>query len=847
MPDLASRIVRFLTISLSCANVATLATAQCTNVWRPGGTPGVNGQVNASVSWDPDGAGPATPVWVVGGTFQMAGDQVARNVAAYDPAAGTWSPLGTGLALTNSVSSLAVAANGDLIAGVTFGSAGGSLVRWNGAQWSTFAHGMSPISTHPLASGGVSSLGVLPNGDIVAGGAMRVVGVAGAMNIARWNGASWSALGSGSTEIVHAMTVCANGDVVAEGAFATAAGVGRWNGTSWVSLGTANDQIYALAELPNGDLIAGGTFATIGGVAAANIARWNGTAWSALGAGVNFRVNTVEPLAGGDFAAGGFFWTAGGVAALKVARWNGAQWSSYGPGLGTTFEGFVSTLTELPNGHLAAGGDFTTSGGTPVSRVAIWNGTAWTPLGGGFTVLPGACVLATALAPNGDVIVAGNFATGAAPGANSIARWNGSSWSALGSGFAYDQSNPPVKAVAVMPNGDVIAGGWFYAAGGVPADNIARWNGTVWSPLGAGFSFAVHALLVLPNGDLLAAGNMGSIQRWNGVAWSAIGIGLNGTVNTLVMAPNGDVIAGGVFSQVNGVSAPGIARWNGTAWSPLGSGVGGGVGSGVYAVAATPNGDLLVGGSFTSPGNSIARWNGSAWSPLGTGVNAPVFGLDVLPDGDVVAVGLFTSAGGAPANGIARWDGSAWSTFGSGLGIAVHGACTRMLAEGRLLVGGFFSTVNAMPSPYLARVDTTCPAIASASGTGCPSSGGNNSFVAATLPWIGSTFAATGTGLPATALVVTVTGFTSIQPGVVPLSLVFPQAGAGCDVLASPDILGVLVTTTGTVHSSIPLPNALSLVGAPFYHQLVPLEFNLLGALVSVTATNALQLTAGAF
>jgi len=470
-----------------------------------------------------------------------------------------------------------------------------------------------------------------------------------------------------------------------------------------------------------------------------------------------------------------------------------------------------------------------------VGHVAIWNGSTWLRLGVGFTVLPGARVLAIAAAPNGDVIVAGSFATGGAPGANSIARWNGSSWLPLGSGFPYDAGNPPLNAVAVMANGDVIAGGTFSAAGGVPANNIARWNGVAWSSLGAGFPNRVQALLALPNGDLIAAGDFGYIARWNGVAWSNIGNGLS-SVTSLALAPNGDVIAGGYFSG-------GVRRYDGTTWSPMGTGVG----TGVHAVAVMPNGDVVVGGTFGTPASCIARWNGSAWLPLGTGTNYQVMGLAVLPNGDLFAVGMFTSAGGVLANGVARWNGSAWSSFGTGFNLMPNGACVRMLDEGQLLVGGFFTSVNGLVSPYVARLDTTCPASANASGNGCPSSGGSNSLVADTLPWIGSTFVATGTGLPATAFVVAVTGFTSIAPGAMPLSLVFPQAGAGCDVLAFPDILGLLITTTGTVQSSFPLPNAPSLVGATFHHQLVPIEVDPSGAFVSVTATNALQLTPGTF
>jgi hypothetical protein len=79
----------------------------------------------------------------------------------------------------------------------------------------------------------------------------------------------------------------------------------------------------------------------------------------------------------------------------------------------------------------------------------------------------------------------------------------------------------------------------------------------------------------------------------------------------------------------------------------------------VYALTTLPNGDLIAGGDFTTaggvPANRIARWNGSAWSALGSGMNSDVYALTTLPSGDLIAGGGFTTAGGVVAPYIARW------------------------------------------------------------------------------------------------------------------------------------------------------------------------------------------------
>jgi hypothetical protein len=137
--------------------------------------------------------------------------------------------------------------------------------------------------------------------------------------------------------------------------------------------------------------------------------------------------------------------------------------------------------------------------------------------------------------------------------------------------------NSTVYALAVLPNGDLVAGGGFSTAGGVAASYVARWNGTSWSPLGSGMNSAVQALAVLPNGDLVAGGSFSTaggvaanrVARWNGTSWSPLGSGMNSTVWALAVLPNGDLVAGGFFTTAGGVLSGYWAHWTDTGipWS----------------------------------------------------------------------------------------------------------------------------------------------------------------------------------------------------------------------------------------------------------------------------------------
>jgi hypothetical protein len=264
-----------------------------------------------------------------------------------------------------------------------------------------------------------------------------------------------------------------------------------------------------------------------------------------------------------------------------------------------------------------------------------------------------------------------------------------------------------VSAIAVSGS-NVYVGGSFTQAGGVNTRNIAMWNGSSWSALGSGIGDStlgfVSDILALGS-DIYAAGSFNTaggvsakhIARWNGTEWSALGSGLGSYANAL--ATNGtDIFVGGNFITAGDVSANYIAKWNGTEWSALGSGLGS------YANALATNGtDIFVGGNFITAGdvsaNYIANWNGTEWSALGSGTNSSVWAL-AMSGTDLYVAGVFTAAGGAGANHIARWNGAEWSTLGSGLTGAKTFLAVYALAVGGsdVYAGGAFTQAGGKPS-----------------------------------------------------------------------------------------------------------------------------------------------------
>ena len=319
------------------------------------------------------------------------------------------------------------------------------------------------------------------------------------------------------------------------------------------------------------------------------------------------------------------------------------------------FSGQVRAIAIAPNGHVFAGGEFTTTvGGTPVNRVAEWDGQAWSALGNNGV---SDRVHAIAVDSNNNVYVGGIFTTAGGGIAGRIARWDGSSWTSLDGGMTND-----VFAVAVDESDNVYAGGAFTVAGGVAAARIAMWDGNDWNALAGGMSDAVNTIAIAPNGDVIAGGVFTvaggttalRVARWNGSSWSALGGGLSDVVNAVAVAANGDVFTGGTFTTAGGSLAGRVARWNGSAWSALA----GGMSDAVYALSVN-GGDLYAGGTFTVAGGSsilrIARWNGSSWSGLGDGVTDAVWAIRAQGN-DVFAGGAFTVAGGQPSLRFGRYN-----------------------------------------------------------------------------------------------------------------------------------------------------------------------------------------------
>ncbi len=792
---------------LLCAFALTqFATAQCGLTRMPStGIPGTNGTIYAAVRHDLDGAGPEAPVVVLGGSFTVIGTTAAGGLATYDSVTGAIAPLG----------------------------------------------GPGPHNVRALL--------VTQNGDLLAASQTPTAGFV----VERWNGATWAQLGQTFDAPIRALAELQNGDVVAAGDFTGISGtplpsIARWNGTSWQSMGSGADaSVYALAVLPNGDLVAGGGFQTIGGVATTGLARWNGSGWVSFGV-LDFGVLAMLVASNGDLVIGGTFRTIGGSPATGLARWNGSTFTAI------SLPAPVHAIAEASNGDLVVGGEFT----TPGVRVARWDGTSWSPLAAGLGAVP----RALAFGADGTLVAAGSFTGLNGVSALGVARFGQGVWSPLCGGFS-----GPLVAIAAHPEGGFVMSGQVGSIDGVPMPALVRFDGTLFVPFAPGTATLSDPMRVLPNGDLVGRDGSGRLVRVNASSRTQLDPPV-AAISDLDVDPQQRLV---VVGPQPGFATSQMWRLDSSVWSPIGGGLAGSL----PALVAMPNGDYVVGGSFPDVGGApiayVARWVGNVFVPLGSGLNGPVTNLVLRQDGRLLVLGTFTMAGGVAANGVAwwdgvswsaepglenivftrpkflpdgslivrtssgsqRWDGVQWTSLGdSSVILSGTSEGTAVLTNGDYVLAAVFQTSAGAAANNLVRFQSSCRALATPVGAGCL----GQSLQTTSAAWAAGVCRVRGVGLGAAQLVLVGTGF---APQAVGLDTLLPQGVAGCSLLVVADssLTQLAFANGGVAESSLSIPRDPVLVGAAFRQQMVPVQFDGIGALVAVTSTNAVDHVVGSY
>jgi hypothetical protein len=216
-----------------------------------------------------------------------------------------------------------------------------------------------------------------------------------------------------------------------------------------------------------GNFYIGGNFTSVQGVPASGIAKWDGTSWSSLGSGIGGSVYAIAFM-GDDLYVGGGFSTAGGVPAKSTAKWDGSSWSALGEGLGQGTH-YVKAVAVF-NNEVYFGGNFSTSDGSPFSWITKWDGNSYLSAG---SLVGDVNVLAL----SGGLLYAGGSVAPAPGNSIGIAKFDGTTWSSMGT-----LDNTVVKAIAFSGSTVYVVGSRIILSGQSDS-HVAKFDGTTWTRL----------------------------------------------------------------------------------------------------------------------------------------------------------------------------------------------------------------------------------------------------------------------------------------------------------------------------------------------------------------------------
>jgi uncharacterized delta-60 repeat protein len=618
--------------------------------------------------------------------------------------------------------------------------------------------GLLDINFNPEtnAQGLIGAIAIQPDGKIVVVGGFTYYNGQPAFGFGRLNtDGSVDATFQPTSVVDNGMSVAlqSDGKILVGDAGGGTSGIRRFdaNGsvdaTFNISTGGANGEVLAIKVQTDGKILIGGRFTFYNGVARNGIARINadGSLDASFnpGTGINTpgdAVETMELQTDGKIFVAGSFAQYNGTTVNNVARLNtdGTLDTGYLANTGSGIAGFVYTSVLQPDGKIIVAGNFSSFNGFARNSIVRINtngtidNTFLTNLSDGFQ---GGGVFALSLQTDGKIIAAGDFTTftsGGAPNSRTrIVRLNANG--TIDSGSVIGQTFPSIDvlvfATAIQTDGQIWVGGLFTT----PRRGLYRLNTSgqldTTVPYTTGLlnnsvtvNNAVQSIIPLPDGKVILTGSFtnggGRIVRLNadGTQDFSYSGGANGAIWTSALQSDGKVIIAGDFTFVNSVARNRIARLNADGTLDTTFDPGTGLSSLALSILLQADGKILVCGTFStfngSAVNRLVRLN-SDGSRDAT-FNAPTItgsyirDLQRQTDSKYIIGGLFSNLGGVGRNNIARLnaDGTLDATFNPGTGTNDQVNVTRLLSDGKILIGGQFTQFNAVTVNRIARLNT---------------------------------------------------------------------------------------------------------------------------------------------
>lgn len=500
-----------------------------------------------------------------------------------------------------------------------------------------------------------------------------------------------------------------------------------FNSGSGVSGGLA--QISAMDIQSDSKIILGGSFTSYNGNTTNYIVRLNSDgsydSTFSIGSGFNGEVKSLSiQSSDGKIVVGGAFTSFAGTTQNRITRLQTSGSRDTGFNIGTGFNNTVFSVIVISSGKIVVGGNFTTFN-TSNSRNGIARVSSTGSVDSSFNTATGAeNVYQVVEQSDGKIIGVGGFTLYKGLTAGGIFRTvaggvNEDSAFTPGTGFRGDTL--AVNSISLNSTGKIIVVGNFMAFNPPQQNKLVRLNadnsidGTFSCPV---ISTEVFDIEVDGNGKIYAGNSIGVFKLNSvGTVDSSFtgGDNYDGYVYSIEIDGNGKVIIGGTFTDRAGTSQNYISRLNTDGSLDSSFNLGTGFDNHVYDIKIDSSNKILVAGGFSdyngNVANKIIRLNadGSVDTSFnaGSGFDSMVFSIVLLADGKILLGGDFSSYDGASANKVIRLnnDGSIDSSFYSGLGFNSYVRSLKVQSDGQIIAVGDFTQHNGAAYSRMARLD----------------------------------------------------------------------------------------------------------------------------------------------
>jgi uncharacterized delta-60 repeat protein len=527
-----------------------------------------------------------------------------------------------------------------------------------------------------------------------------------------------------------------------------------------------NGAVQNLALQPDGKILLGGEFTQWNSVTVNRIVRLNSdgtrdtTFTTNTGTASNGIVYAIAVQSDGKIILGGLLTTWNGVTVNRIVRLNsdGTRDTTFTTNAGTALDtGSVSEIAIQSDGKIIVVGDIPTWNGTVVNNVVCLNsdGTRNTTFTTNTGTAANISTTSIAIQSDGKIVIGGFFTAWNGSLVNRIVRLNSNgsrdSFFILNRGYA---ANSSVESLAVQSDEKILVGGSFTTWNDVTVNRVARLfsDGTLdilfTINAGTGANSLVLAIATQSDGKIILGG---SFTTFNGTTVNRIvrlnsdgspdtafttntGSGANSQVNAISIQSDGKIIlAGHYISSFNGVAANKIVRLNsdGTRDTTFTANIGTGADDLIFTVDAQSDGKILVGGRFANWNGTAARGivrlnsNGTQDTTFATNLGAgsevnfvEVFSTFTRSDGKALVSASFTTVTNSGFISLvttkylvvlANLDGTLDTNFSTNIG--TEGADSniydmKVQEDGKILLGGFFSTWNFQPASRVLRLNS---------------------------------------------------------------------------------------------------------------------------------------------